>query len=446
MKIRMHYGKSGLDINLPDAWDVTVIKKPEMPVLSDPVSTLRDNLNHPVGSLPLKELVKGKRTICIAICDITRPVPNGTLLPVLIEEIMKAGINKDAITLLIATGLHGPNKGEELREVVGDRWVIDNIKVINHFARADKDHLFLGRTGSGIPIKLDRHFIEADVLVVVGLVEPHFMAGYSGGRKVVTPGIAHEDTIRSIHAPFLLEKPCVDNCIIDGNPLNEILIEIVQMVGECYAVNTVIDEGRRISFINFGDIVKSHLEAVAFSRPFFEIPVKERFRVVLTSGAGYPLDKNYYQTVKGMIAPLNILEPGGDLFIVSHCSEGIGSDDFCISQKRLLDMGVDKFMDAIKDKKYAEIDEWETEMLVKAMKVARISLYSTGISDTEKPLTGVHAISELKDLQEALANSVNCLEEKKIAVVPEGPYVIPLYERENLISMTHKEKRLWCIP
>jgi len=428
MRVRLHYGKSGLNINLPETWDVTVITKREMPVLSDPPSTLRYSLHNPVGSAPLKELVTGKQTICIAICDITRPVPNGVIVPALIEEIQRAGVHKDAITLLVATGLHKPCEGEELRDVVGNQEVLNTITIYNHYARNDDDHVFLGRTKQGIPVKIDRRFVTADVRIVVGLVEPHFMAGYSGGRKLIAPGVAHEDTIRSIHAPCVLEMAGVDNCVVDGNPLHDILVEIAQMVGPCYAVNTVIDESRRISFINFGEIIESHLKAVAYARPFTEIPVRTKFPVVLTSGAGYPLDKNYYQTVKGMVAPLAIVEHGGDLFIASECSEGIGSPDFYMSQKKLCEMGIAGFMDTIHEKRFADIDEWETEMLVKAMRVARVSLYSTGIPLTERPLTGVRIID---NLHEALTDCMDRLHEKRIAVIPEGPYVVPVYTGES---------------
>lgn len=425
MIVHMQYGRSGLDIELDDSSDITVIKKMNMPLLSDPVLTLRNSLYNPVCALPLDKLASGKKTACIVICDITRPVPNNIVLPVLIEELMNAGINKDRINILIATGLHRPSEGEELEEIIGNRELIQSFKIYNHHARSNEEHVFVGTTGGGIPVRLDRRFIDADLRIVVGLVEPHFMAGYSGGRKLITPGIAHEDTIRSIHAPYLLEMEGVDNCIIDGNPLHEILVEIACMAGECYGINTVIDEDRHISFINFGNIIESHLKAVEYARPFTEIELKKRFPVVVTSGGGHPLDKNYYQTVKGIVAALKIIEPEGHLFIASQCHDGIGSYDFCLSQKRLCEMGIKGFLDSICNKTYADIDEWETEMLVKALKTCRVYLYSTGISDRDKPLTGVHSID---DINYELKKCLNTIKDKRVAVIPEGPYVIPIYK------------------
>lgn len=422
MHITMHYGKTGLPLDLPDDWDITVIRKKPMPILHDPVKTLKEIFEHPTGVKPLAALASGRRNACILICDITRPVPNGVILPTLIQLLISSGMKPTNIRVLVATGLHRPNEDEELREVVGSDWVLETVKVENHFARRDEDHTDLGSTRHGTPVKLDRRFVEADLRIVVGLVEPHFMAGYSGGRKVITPGIAHRDTITSIHAASMLEQDGVGNCIIDGNPLHLELAEIATMAGECYAVNVVIDEARQISFVNFGDIEKSHREAVSFVRPFAEVPVAQKFKTVITSGAGYPLDKNYYQTVKGMVAALDILEPGGNLFIVSECSEGIGSPEYATCQRRLIDVGPEAFMEQILPKTKADIDEWETEMQLKVAKVGKIHLYSGCLCDVDKQLTGV---VHVESLAEAIQQSVNEFGDKRVAVIPEGPYVIP---------------------
>ncbi len=422
MQVTMHYGKTGFPLDLPDDWDVTVIRKKPMPILHDPLTALKETFEHPTGAKSLSELARGRRNACILICDITRPVPNGTILPTLIQLLVSSGMKPTDIRVLVATGLHRPNEGEELREVVGSDWTLETVKVENHFARRDEDHADLGSTRHGTPVRLDRRFVEADLRIVVGLVEPHFMAGYSGGRKVIAPGVAHRDTITSIHAASMLEQKGVENCVIDGNPLHQELSEIATMAGECYAVNVVIDEARQISFVNFGDIEKSHAEAVSFVRPFAEVSVAQKFKTVVTSGAGYPLDKNYYQTVKGMVAALDILEPGGNLFIVSECTEGIGSPEYAECQRRLIDMGAEAFMEQILPKTKADIDEWETEMQLKVAKVCKIHLFSGCLCDADKQLTGVVHIDSLV---EAIQQSVNEFGDKRVAVIPEGPYVIP---------------------
>jgi lactate racemase len=424
MRIMMHYGKKGFPLDLPDEWAVTVIRKKPMPLLADPVDALEKAFEHPEDCAPLAALAQGRRSVCVLICDITRPVPNGLILPVLIRRLMAAGISAGDITVLIATGLHRPNEGPELLEVVGDRWVADTVKVVNHHARRDDEHEHVGTTSRGTPVRLDRRFLDADLKIVTGLVEPHFMAGYSGGRKVITPGVAHWQTITTIHSARFLEHEQAVNCVMEGNPIHEELTEIADMAGETYAINAVIDELRRVSYLNFGELKKSHASAVTHMRQYAEIPVTEKFSTVVTSAAGYPLDKNYYQTVKGMVAAMNILEPGGNLFILSECSEGIGSSDFVESQRRLCAEGRDAFMKGIASKLYAEVDEWETEMLLKPLRLGTVHLYSGGLCGEDKALTGVCMVESLED---ALRKSVEQARNTRVAIVPEGPYVIPVY-------------------
>ncbi len=424
MNINMKYGKAGLSLDLPGDIDVTLVQKKAMHVLKDPEGAVKTVFSNPVNCKTLREEAKGCRSCCILICDITRPVPNGLILPQLIKELIEAGMAPDLITVLVATGLHRPNEGDELHELVGSDWVLGTVTVANHFARRDDDHEYLGTTSGGIEARLDRRFIQADLRIAVGLVEPHFMAGYSGGRKVVVPGIAQEKTIRAFHCARVLEDRRAANCIIEGNPLHAVQMEIMQMVGRCLAVNTVIDEDRRISFVNFGEIEESHLEAVSFVRPYAEIRLKTRFKTVVTSSGGYPLDKTYYQTVKGMVGALDILEPGGDLIIVSECSEGIGSPDYAEAQMCLTDEGPDRFLRGIIEKKYAAIDEWQTEMQVKAMKRGNIFLYSGGLTKDQQALTGVTVI---ESPLAAVTESVKAQGDHRVAVIPEGPYVIPLY-------------------
>ena len=424
MRIVMKYGKDGFPLDLPDDLEVTLIRKKAMPVLADSREAVKASLSNPVGCRPLREEAKGCRSACILICDITRPVPNGLVLPPLVRELIEAGVSPAAITVLVATGLHRPNEGAELREIVGDDWVLDTVRVANHFARNDEDHVFLANTSDGIEVGIDRRFVEADLRIVVGLVEPHFMAGYSGGRKIVAPGVAHEKTIRTFHSARVLEHCRAVNCVIEGNPLHEAQLEIVRMIGKCLALNTVIDEERRLSFVNFGEIEASHLEAVAFVRPYAEVPMKKRFRTVVTSSAGYPLDKTYYQTVKGMVGALEILEPGGTLITVSQCSEGVGSQEYAESQRNLIRLGPDRFLQGILPKRYAAIDEWQSEMQVKAMKKGKVCLYSEGLSKDQSALTGVTLVPSPAA---AVMESVKASGERRVAVIPEGPYVIPLF-------------------
>jgi len=427
MKLDLRYGRGNWPLTLPDHVDVTVVRKPAMPVLADPHTAVAGALDRPVAARPLNQIAAGAQTACIAICDITRPVPNHLFLRPLIERLLAAGIPASGITVLIATGLHRPNEGQELDELVGDRWVLDTVRVVNHFARDDAAHVDLGQTETrGTDVLIDRRFVEADVRIATGLVEPHFMAGYSGGRKVIAPGLAHARTITTFHSSRFMADAAAVNCNFDGNPLHEEQLEIVKLVGGALAINTVIDEDRNLSFINFGEILQSHHDAVDFVRTFCEVAVPRQFPTVVTSAAGDPLDKTYYQTVKGMVGAMNILAPGGDLIIVSACSEGMGSAEFVESQRHLITAGPEAFLASIMKKSHAGVDEWQTQMQLKPMAIGRITLCTDGLDRHEQHLTGVNVVNSLDEAVHASLDRGN----GTIAVIPEGPYVVPFHRPE----------------
>ncbi|HEV3348873.1 MAG TPA: nickel-dependent lactate racemase [Methylomirabilota bacterium] len=426
MAIQLLYGRGTLPIAPPRGCVATVIEKRAMPVLADPAGAVRDALAQPVGALPLAELARSKRSACILICDITRPVPNGLFLAPLVRTLLDAGVPRAGITVLVATGLHRPNEGDELGELVGDPWVLDAVTVVNHDATVDRDHVLLGRTpGRATVVRLDRRLVEADLKIATGLVEPHFMAGWSGGRKVIAPGVAYAETITTFHNSAFMAHPRAANCVLEGNPLHEEQLAIVDMLGGALALNTVIDDQRQLAFVNFGEVVESHLRAVSFARGYAQVSVPRRFRTVVTSAAGYPLDKTYYQTVKGMVGPLDILEPGGELIVASACSEGLGSKHYVEAQRRLVDLGPDGFAASIAGKAHADIDEWQTQMQLKPMRVGRVRLYTDGLDAVGAGLTGVERVH---DLSAAVAESMARQRDPHVAFVPEGPYVVPVHE------------------
>lgn len=429
MQLELNYGRGKLPVALPDGLHVTTLRKPPMPVLPDPQTAVWRALQEPVGTAPLTELARTARSAAIAVCDITRPVPNRLFLRPLIETLLGTGIPARNIRVLVATGLHRPNLGAELEELIGDPWVLRTVQVENHYATRDEDHVLLGTTKTrGTVVRLDKRFAEADLKIATGLVEPHFMAGYSGGRKVIAPGLAHAETITTFHNARFMANPHAANCNFAGNPLHEEQLEVVRLLGGALALNTVIDEQRRLSFVNFGDVVSSHAAAVDFVRNYSEVPVTRRFHTVVTSAAGYPLDKTYYQTIKGMVGPIDILEPGGRLIIASECSEGLGSAEFVEAQRRLIELGPDEFLRRILPKAHASIDEWQTQMQLKPMAIGTLQLYSTGLDSAQYALTGVERI---ECVQSAVLDSVAASDDPAVAVIPEGPYVVPFSRRSS---------------
>ncbi|WP_432444248.1 nickel-dependent lactate racemase [Rhizobium leguminosarum] len=423
--IALSYGRGHLDVTLPPDARATVIRKQQLPKLAEGKAAVIAALHNPVASKPLADLAKNRESPCILICDITRPVPNGLFLRPMIETMISSGIPQEKISVLVATGLHRPNLGDELAELVGDPWVLANVRVENHYARDETAHVDFGYTKTRhTPVKLDRLFAEADLRIATGLVEPHFMAGWSGGRKVIAPGVAHHETIRTFHSARFMEDPLAVQCNLIGNPLHEEQLEIVRMLGEVYALNTVLDENRDLVCVTFGEIIASHQAAVDFVSGATQIPLSRKFSTVITSSAGYPLDKTYYQTIKGMVTPLDILKPGGTLIIASECSEGFGSPEFREAQARLVELGPERFLATLTAKSLAEIDEWQTEMQLKSMRLGSVELYTTGLAGEDRRLTGVGMID---NLQHAIARSITASGDPDVAVIPEGPYVVPRY-------------------
>jgi len=429
MKVDLAYGTGLLSVELPPSVVPTIIRKPAFPSSGTPGEIINDALANPIGSDSLELLARGRRSACILICDFTRPVPNSSFLQPMIRRLIAAGIAADKITVLIATGLHRPNEGEELAQLVGDPWVLETVSVVNHFATRDEDHIDLGVTATrGTPVRIDKRFMEADLKIATGLVEPHFMAGYSGGRKVIAPGVAGHETIRTFHSARFMEDAYAVQCNLDQNPLHEEQLEIVRMIGDIYALNTVLDEHRNLVYANFGEVIASHLAAVEFTRQYTEILVGRQFNTVVTSSAGYPLDETYYQTVKGMVTPLDILAPGGTLIIASRCAEGIGSPHFRQSQERLVALGPDAFLSSLLAKRLADIDEWQTEMQLKPMRVGSIMLYADGLSDADHEVTGV---GRAQSVEAAIAESIARHQDNAVAIIPEGPYVVPFARSAN---------------
>ena len=423
--VSMLYGRGVLNVTVAPGVEPWIIRKPVAPKLIHPRDSVNQALTQAVGCPPLVDLARSRDSACIVVCDITRPVPNHLFLKPVIETMVSAGIALEHITILIATGLHRAGDSAEAAEILGDQWVLDHVRVEWHDARDPEGLVDIGLTPTrSTPVVLNRTFMNADLKIVTGLVEPHFMAGWSGGRKVLAPGVAGAMTIRTFHSARFMEDPAAVQCNLIGNPLHEEQLEIAKLAGELFAINTVIDEERDLTFVNFGEVVSSHLAAVDFAAQWMCVSVPRRFSTIVTSSAGYPLDKTYYQTVKGMVTPMDILEPGGTIIIVSECSEGLGSEAYRIAQTQMVELGPDQFLHGLLAKQLADIDEWQTEMQLKPMRVGQVQLYTTGLTHGQLAITGVETVESIED---AIMASIAQHDDSAVAFIPEGPYVVPQF-------------------
>jgi lactate racemase len=419
MRVTLEYGRVGLDVTLPDANVVKCLGYRSAAPISDPAGAVREALISPIGSPPLADLAQGRKSACIVISDVTRPVPNAILLPPILETLEASGIPREKIVILVATGMHRPNVGKELEEMVGAE-VARAYRIENHDGLNRGEHRNLGESPRGVPVWIDSRYVEADLKITTGLIEPHFMAGFSGGRKLVCPGIAAIETIRVWHGPKFLEHPNARVGVLKENPVHEENTWIARRAGCDFIVNTVLDAERQILKLVAGEMEAAFHEGVDFVRALVVDTVPEPVDVVVTSSAGYPLDTTFYQSVKGMVAAADIVKPGGTVILAASMSEGIGSEPF----QRLFqeNSSIDEFMHRILNSDYFVMDQWQLEELAKILRKARVVAVSDGLPpETLKKLF----VETAPTVEEAVAD---CLERygagATIAVVPKGPYVI----------------------
>ncbi len=415
MKVKLAYGRDGLEVELPDD-RTTVIEPTFVPGLPDPEGAILTALRNPIGVPPLRRLVKPGQTVAISVCDITRPMPSKTLLPILLGELRH--VPTEDITILIATGTHRSNTQAELAEMLGDE-VVGNYRVINHDGFDDTTLESIGSTGSGVDVRLNRRWVECDIRITTGFVEPHFFAGFSGGPKMVAPGLAGFPTIMRLHDAAMIGHPDARFAITIGNPIHDAIREIARMSGVDFSVDVTINRDHRITSVYAGELFAVHEAACAVSRRLAMQPVKAGFDVVLTTNSGYPLDQNLYQAVKGMSAAAQVVREGGKIICAAECSDGVPEHGqyrdilaSCDSPAELLRM--------IQDPGYEERhDQWQAQIQAQIQLKADVYIKSSFLSEQQ--------------VGDAHLKSVNCIEDAikesgsgaSICVLPEGPQTIP---------------------
>jgi nickel-dependent lactate racemase len=419
MRIRLDYGRRGLEVELPSERVVRHLSYKDFPPLADPAGEVENVLARPTGSLPLAELARGRHDACVVISDITRPVPNPVILAPSLATLEGAGIPREKITILVATGLHRESTPDEIVEMVGSE-IAARYTVVDHHGRNRDEHVYLGESPRGVPIWIDSRYVGADLKITTGLIEPHLMAGFSGGRKLVCPGLAALETIKVWHGPDFLEHPKADCGILEGNPVHEENTWIARRAGCDFIVNAVIDAKRRPLHFVAGDMEEAFLEGVDFCRRVVVDRVREPVDIVVTSSAGYPLDTTFYQAVKGLTGALPIVKQGGTIIMAAGLSEGIGSAEFA----KLFDEtpSLEVFVERILGKDYWVLDQWQLEELAKVRRKAKVKLVSDGLPPARIDRLFVESAPSVeKAVADSLAEYGTTA---TIAVIPKGPYVL----------------------
>jgi nickel-dependent lactate racemase len=416
MKAHFSFGKSGIDVSVPDEYRTQVVMSHTARALDDEQAAIAAALDAPIGCAPLLALAAGKKSAAISVCDITRPAPNRITLPPILERLHQAGISAEDVTILIATGLHRGATVDEINTIVGPE-ITARYRIVSHDAKAFAEHRSLGTTSRGTPVYIDERFMAADLHITLGFIEQHLMLGFSGGRKLIAPGLAAQETIKVIHSPRFMREPLATEGSIADNPLHAELLEIARMARHDFMLDVTLTQDRRISGVFAGEPVQAHAAGVAFVEQTCLERLDEPVDAVITSAAGYPLDLTFYQVVKGVTAAQHMVKPGGRILTIGQCAEGVGSPEFA---RRLSGLkNFESFLEEIHSAP-VEVDQWQLEKLALVGQKFDLYFFTPGVTRGQLGFLGESAFTTL---EEAVAAALAGLPaDARVAMVPEGPY------------------------
>ena len=416
MKSLFFFGRNGIEVDVPDGVACREVRSRKAVAVPDETAAVNAALDFPIACEPLLELARGNKTAAISVCDITRPAPNRITLPPLLERLHQAGITPDNIIILIATGLHRAATPQEVDIIVGPE-IAREYRVLSHNARAREEHRFIGETRRGTPVYVDERFVRADLHITLGFVEQHLMLGFSGGRKLIVPGLAAQETIKVIHSPKFIREPLATEGSIQGNPLHEELLECARMARHDFIVDVALTQERKIAGVFAGDPVKAHAAGVQFLEQACLEEIDEPADLVITSAAGFPLDLTFYQSVKGITAATHLAKPGGRILLVAECPEGMGSAEFARMVREMGDFA--EYLDEVRDQP-VDVDRWQVEKLALAGVQNDVYFYAPGVTRVELGCMGKRAFDTLDDAVAAMLRELPG--NGRVALVPEGPY------------------------
>ena len=419
MLVTLPYGRKQIHLEIENA---EILEAEEMPVIDTIEQELVKSLEKPAESPSLRKLSEKAQKILLIIPDNTRAFPSREIIPILVNYIGKANPRAE-IRILVATGLHLQVERSELIEMLGQE-IVENYEVINHDASDGEMLLKLDKeTSYGTPIHVNRYVLESDLVIGAGLIEPHFFAGYSGGRKILLPGVAGRDSIFNNHGFNMIGHPRARAGILDGNPIHEDMMEFMGSAKLDFIVNVTINKEKKITGIFTGHPVEAHLKGVEFLDRHVKVPVKGEADIVITTNGGYPLDRDVYQAVKGMDTAASVVREGGVIIIASECRDGLGGhEEFLKLVKGAED--VDEILKRIRENEPI-YDQWEAQILARILKKAKVILVSDFISEK---VAGDLLLERVGNIEEALELAYTILGKKDVRtiVIPEGPYVIPI--------------------
>jgi len=418
MRVQLDYGLDGLVVDLPDE-RVTVLEPHTEAALSDPRAALRDALRAPLAGPPLRAVARGRPTVAISVCDLTRAQPRAAMLSALIDEMPE--VRAADVTILVATGTHRANTADELDRMLGPE-ITSRYEVVNHDSRDAASLAHVGETSTGAPIVLNRRWLDANVRITTGFVEPHFFAGFSGGPKMVAPGLAGLDTVLALHDARRIADPKATWGVTEGNPVHDDVREIARMTGVHFALDVTLDRAQAITGVFAGELFAEHRAACAAVERSAMRAVDAPFDVVLTTNSGYPLDQNLYQAVKGLSAAATVVKPGGTIICAAECRDGVpdhGSYGEILASRpspaQLLSM--------IQRPGYSTPDAWQVQVQSQIQLRATVQLKADGLSD--ETIRAAH-LEPVHDVARAVRTALEAAgPDATLCVLPRGPQTIP---------------------
>ncbi|MGA2976102.1 MAG: nickel-dependent lactate racemase [Spirochaetia bacterium] len=421
MKVTLAYGKTGLDVRLPEWADIAIIEPRFVPAAPDERRVITDSLRNPIGALPLGEGVSPHDTVAVVFSDITRPTPNALVIPTILDELRAAGVPRDRITLFNATGTHRPNTELELIGMLG-REIVSSYRIVQNDARAAAEHVKVGATRSGNEIWIQKEFMACSYKILTGFIEPHFFAGFSGGGKAVMPGMARLDTVIRNHSASNIDHPRAQWAVLDGNPIRGEVDEAAALVRPSFLVNVALNRDKAVTRSFAGDVFEAYRAGTGFVKSTSMARVASAFDIVLTSNSGFPLDLNLYQAVKGMSAAARITRPGGSLLIAAECRDGIPSHG---SFGRLLREArdPDDLLARIRTPGFMMDDQWQAQILALIVKKADVFVHASGLTAAQITQAKLTPCPCLEDQINALLEKYG--KNARICVLPEGPQTVP---------------------
>jgi len=417
-EVQLAYGKKGYKLKVPANFDVIE------PKFIKEVGSAKEEINKallfPINSKPLRSLLEGKNDIAISVCDITRAQPRKVVIETIVEHI-KDLIPISNIKILIATGTHRANTKEELIEMLG-KDIVETLNVINHVCDDKESLIEMPTSLDDVSVLLNKHWVNADFRITTGFVEPHFFAGFSGGSKLVAPGLAGLKTIMKLHNYKRLNNPNSIWGEVEKNPIQQDVRKIAKETGVDFTLDVALNRDQKITNVFSGDLIDSHNEACNFARETAMVQVSQPYDLVITSNSGYPLDQNLYQTVKGLSAASQIVKDNGEILCLSECSDGIPSHGKFYSL-------LSEFSDPeqvegmLSDPNFHCQDQWQVQILSQIAKKSNINLYTEGLSDKEIKNAFMF---NAPDPQRFIDQKVKENTIIRGCVLPEGPITIPV--------------------